>query len=152
MPTKERKQKQLKREAASPKLPFAEKARLYDSTASSQTESTSPDQKHTLVVVYETSKPKKKLAAENVINRGVEAVKAGTPRQPPEVKQGGLCLDVSDIIALPRSEIDDKIVYQMLTDHFKPGSDFVFPSNPGHDCNRKLNRHWLLDYPFLAYS
>ena len=101
MPTKERKQKQLKREAESPnqrKLPFAEKARLYDSTASSQTESTSPDQRHTLVVVDETSKPNKKLAVENVINRGVEAVQAG--RQPRKVKQGGLCLDVADIIAL----------------------------------------------------
>ena len=94
---------------------------MYGSTASS------PDQKHTLVVVYETSKPKKKLAAENVINRGVETVQRGRPRQPPKVKQGGLCLDVADIIARPRSEIDDKIVYQMLTDHFKPGSDFVFP-------------------------
>ena len=42
--------------------------------------------------------------------------------------------------------------YKLLTDHYKPSSDYVFPRTYSSGCNRSFLYRWLQKYPWLVYS
>ena len=46
----------------------------------------------------------------------------------------------------------DKVKYNLLTNHFKSHSNYIFPVKFLHRSDRSLNFHWLIKYPFLVYS
>ena len=72
------------------------------------------------------------------------------PEMPPPAKQPSLvsarCDDVASFIGTKVSSGDR---YQLLTKHFKPGHNYIFPkSSSGHSFQHK----WLQQYPWLVYS
>lgn len=42
--------------------------------------------------------------------------------------------------------------YHLLTNHFKPSPNFIYPSVFMNKCNRAFNGKWLDRYPWLVYS
>ena len=50
------------------------------------------------------------------------------------------------------SNVTDEVKYNLLTNHFKPDSNYKFPVKFLHGSDRYLNFHWLIEYPFLVYS
>ena len=48
--------------------------------------------------------------------------------------------------------VTDKVKYNLLTNHFKPDSNFKFPVKFLHGSDRCLSFHWLIEYLFLVYS
>ena len=50
------------------------------------------------------------------------------------------------------NNVTDEIKYNLLTNHFKPDSNYIFPVKFLHGKDRCLNFHWLIEYPFLVYS
>ena len=50
------------------------------------------------------------------------------------------------------SNVTYEFKYNLLTNHFKPYSNYKFPGKFLHGSNRCLNFHWLIEYPFSVYS
>ena len=50
------------------------------------------------------------------------------------------------------NNVADKVKYDLLINHFKPDSNYIFPVKFLHGSDRSLNFHWLIEYPFLVYS
>ena len=46
----------------------------------------------------------------------------------------------------------DKVKYNLVTNHFKFNSNYIFPVKFLHGSDRSLHFHWLIKYPFLVYS
>ena len=46
----------------------------------------------------------------------------------------------------------DKVKYNLLINHFKHDSSYIFPVKFLHGSDRSLNFYWLIEYPFLVYS
>ena len=50
------------------------------------------------------------------------------------------------------NNVTDEVKYNLLTKHFKSDSYYKFPVKFLDGSDRCLNFHWLIEYPFLAYS
>ena len=46
----------------------------------------------------------------------------------------------------------DEVKYNLLTNHFKSHSYYIFPVKSLHGSNISLKFPWLIEYPFLVYS
>lgn len=64
------------------------------------------------------------------------------------IKEGMSVEEVSHaVLALSPSQ-----KYQLLTKHFKPDQQFLFPKIYSNGCNRSFQLSWLEKYPWLVYS
>ena len=50
------------------------------------------------------------------------------------------------------NNVTDEVKNRLITNHFKPDSNCIFPVKFLHGSNRSLNFHWLIEYPFLVNS
>ena len=50
------------------------------------------------------------------------------------------------------SKLSDGQKYNLLVHHWKPSTDYIFPSTFMNGCNRSCSYSWLKRYPWLVYS
>ena len=50
------------------------------------------------------------------------------------------------------NNVMNEVKYNLLTNHFKSHSYYIFPVKSLHGSNISLKFPWLIEYPFLVYS